>query len=87
MVDRCVHFFTSHGEFEKAIDLLVKVGKVHHIILLTGMTDEVNAKLFHFNSLFTRGGILELSDYLNGIHCCDSLRLLVNKIVIACLLQ
>ena len=29
VVDRCVQFFTSHGEFEKAIDLLVKVGKVH----------------------------------------------------------
>ena len=28
VVDRCVQFFTSHGEFEKAIDLLVKVGKV-----------------------------------------------------------
>ena len=28
VVDRCVQFFTSHGEFEKAINLLVKIGKV-----------------------------------------------------------
>lgn len=28
VVDRCIQFFTTHGEFEKAIDLLVKVGKV-----------------------------------------------------------
>ena len=62
------------------------MGKVHHT-LLTGMSDEVNAKLLHFNSLFTRGGILGLSDYMNSIYHCDSLRLLVNKIVIAWLFQ
>jgi len=28
MVKRCVEFFTSHGEFEKSIELLLKVGKV-----------------------------------------------------------
>ena len=28
VVDRCVQFFTSHGELEKAINLLVKIGKV-----------------------------------------------------------
>ena len=37
VIDRCVQFFTSHGEFEKAIDLLVKVGKVSHINVLTSL--------------------------------------------------
>jgi len=33
MVQKCVEFFTSHGEFEKSIELLVKVGKVTCLML------------------------------------------------------
>ena len=32
MVQRCVEFFNSHGEFEKSIELLVKVGKVNCLV-------------------------------------------------------
>ncbi|XP_065898421.1 intraflagellar transport protein 140 homolog isoform X2 [Dysidea avara] len=32
MVQRCVEFFNSHGEFEKSIELLVKVGKLSEVL-------------------------------------------------------
>lgn len=50
IVDRCVQFFTSHGEFEKAIDLLLKVGKVSLKVVITSDIVRYNQSLLRTRS-------------------------------------